>query len=144
MNLQSVFAVILAAIFLKEPFGWFERLCLLVCMTGAVLVAKPSFLFNPNYNGENVPTDDDNEYRTLAVFAALAGAACSATAFVLVRATGTRAHYLSHTASYAALSLLLSSAFIQEFRIPEDLTQYTILGLTGLCAFIGQAMVNLG
>ncbi|KAI8149117.1 hypothetical protein BJV82DRAFT_642393 [Fennellomyces sp. T-0311] len=134
MNLQTIFAATLAAVLLKEPFGCFERLCLTVCLAGAILVTKPSFLFKstPGNHGGSNPIRDGDKDRSLAIFAALTGAVLSATAFVVVRATG------------KPISLILSTVFFQDFRKPEDMTQYAILGLTGLFAFIGQAMVNLG
>ncbi|KAI8147187.1 hypothetical protein BJV82DRAFT_598096 [Fennellomyces sp. T-0311] len=148
VNLQTIFATILAAIVLKEPFGRFERLCLVVCMTGTILVAKPTFLFGSpqndgNQNGNGL--DDIAEHtRLLAVLARIGCALLSAVAYVTIRKVGPRAHFLNYTLAFGAIAAVVSGLKFHDFRMPEEVSQYIVLALVGIFAFLGQCCINLG
>ncbi|KAI8147188.1 hypothetical protein BJV82DRAFT_598099 [Fennellomyces sp. T-0311] len=144
MNLQAISAAILAAIVLKEPFGWFERLCLAVSVVGTVFVAKPGFLFKTD-DGNQIGDDiGSNETQVTAVLSAVGCAVLAAIAYVTVRKVGSRAHFFSHTTTYAVISMILGGVYFHDFIQPANAKQYFVLGMTGVCAFFGQCLINLG
>ncbi|KAI8147185.1 hypothetical protein BJV82DRAFT_710467 [Fennellomyces sp. T-0311] len=146
MNLETIFAAILAAIVLQEPFGWYERACLIACMVGTVIVTKPTFLFG------RVGTDDDPEggdsvgYSTHlpAVLAVLVSALLSAVAYVIIRKAGPRAHFLNYVLAFGAAGVIVSGLKFQDFCKPKETYQYFVLGSIGVLSFVGQSFINLG
>ncbi|KAI8147184.1 hypothetical protein BJV82DRAFT_598093 [Fennellomyces sp. T-0311] len=116
INLHPMFAAVFASVFLKEPFGRFKRGCALLCLTGVVLVAKPSFLFDERQGGQ----EEGDSIRIIAIFATLMAAVLSAVAYVTVRKVGQQAHFLNHTLSFGALSAILSSLNFHDFQLPQE------------------------
>ncbi|KAI9491162.1 EamA-like transporter family-domain-containing protein [Zychaea mexicana] len=167
INLHPMFTAILAAILLGEPFGWFDRVCAVFCMAGAVFVTKPSFIFSNNINNftpdEYADTiiyknkdslssllfvagdgDDNSSSRATAILSSITAAVLSAVAYITVRKIGKRAHFLNHTFSFGFIAVIVSSVNFGDFAAPTELKEYTALILTGVCAFVGQCLVNQG
>lgn len=139
--LSPTFTAILAALILGEAFTLFDGLCATLCMVGAILVSKPTFLFG----GDDV--ESDSVHRALAVLAALVGALMAAIAYVTVRKIGKGAHFLVHTVYFGAISTVTSIPMLfafQEYVAPEGLKEYGMLLMTGVLAFAGQCLLNRG
>ncbi|KAI7880193.1 hypothetical protein K492DRAFT_147515 [Lichtheimia hyalospora FSU 10163] len=139
--LSPTFTAILAAIILGEAFTFFDGLCATLCMAGAILVSKPTFLFG----GDDMETD--SLQRALAVLAALVGALMAAIAYVTVRKIGKGAHFLVHTVYFGIISTVTSIPMLfafQEYVAPEGWKEYGMLLMTGVLAFIGQCLLNNG
>ncbi|KAI8147143.1 hypothetical protein BJV82DRAFT_643125 [Fennellomyces sp. T-0311] len=134
-NMHPMFAALFAAILLNEPFGWFERACAALCMTGAILVTKPSFMQFSSL---------DNETRTLGLISALLGAICSAAAYVCVRKAGSDAHYFSHMLSLALVNIAFNSLDFHHFVLPFEIYPYGLLFGVVSAAFVGQCLLNRG
>ncbi|KAI9278249.1 hypothetical protein BDA99DRAFT_428956 [Phascolomyces articulosus] len=162
ISLHPMFAAVLAAVLLGEPFGWFERGCVLFCIAGAVLVTKPSFIFNvlsnnnsnlllttlltvPHHmDGTTIAANNDAGIRVTALFSSLTAAILSAVAYISVRKAGSQAHYLNHTFSLGLFAAILTGIKLNGFLAPTSAKQFGSLGLTGVFAFIGQCLVNQG
>ena len=143
--LNPTFTAILAALFLGEPFGWFEGICSALSMIGATLVSKPEFLFGGG--DDDLPKDSTAAGRMFAVFCALIGAIMAALAYVTVRKIGKGAHFLVHTVYFGLISSLLAVPalfFFQEFVWPQGWYEYFMLFMTGVTAFVGQCLLNKG
>ena len=162
MNTHPVFAAIFGAIILGEPFGWFERLCALICIIGATLVTKPTFLFGPPSQPPLQllpPTDlffttssstliEESFYtfnpRTIGIISAMLASMTSAAAYVSVRIAGSRAHFLNHMLSLSVISIALNSLNFHGFIIPHGSYQYEVLMAMAVTTFIGQCFLNRG
>lgn len=142
MYLSPAFTTLLAALFLNEPFRWFEGLCVTLCLSGTVFVAKPGFLF-----GTDSKSHDDGSQRALAVLAAIFGALLTAVAYCTIRKVGKAAHFLVHTIYFGVIGTLVSVPPLltfQTFAKPEGWSQYGGLLMTGISAFIGQCLLSKG
>ncbi|KAG0175469.1 hypothetical protein DFQ28_000773 [Apophysomyces sp. BC1034] len=141
--LGPTFTAILAAAILGEAFTLFDGVCSILCMAGVVLVSKPQFLFGDGGHGG----PSNGLQRLIAIAAALVGAMMSAVAYVTVRKIGKGAHFMVHVVYFGLMSTLISFfgmfAF-QEVVKPSGWHDYFILLLVGLCAYIGQCLLNLG
>ncbi|KAI9268127.1 hypothetical protein BDA99DRAFT_558303 [Phascolomyces articulosus] len=167
MNTHPMFSAIFAAIMLGEPFRWFERFCTLICIIGATLVTKPTFLFAPSASPpplELLPPTDNNSTmmildnsdnvaiiggytfnpRTIGIISALLAAMTSAAAYVSVRIAGSRAHFLNHMLSLSVISILLNLLNFQGFVMPDEVYPYELLGAMAVTTFIGQCFLNRG
>ncbi|KAI7855873.1 aspartic peptidase domain-containing protein [Circinella umbellata] len=141
--LNPTFTAILAALFLGEPFGWFEGICSALSMLGATLVSKPEFLFG----GGDLPKDSTTAGRMFAVFCSLIGAMMAALAYVTVRKIGKGAHFLVHTVYFGLISSIIAAPalfFFQKFVWPQGWYEYFMLFMTGVTAFVGQCLLNKG
>ncbi|KAI9488932.1 hypothetical protein BDB00DRAFT_845766 [Zychaea mexicana] len=144
MYLNPAFTAILAALVLGEPFRWFEGICVTLCLTGAVFVSKPEFLFG---NGSASDHGQGNEERTLAVLAAVTGAILTAVAYCTIRKVGKAAHFLVHTFYFGVVASLMSIPALRTVQspvLPEGWRQYAMLLMTGISAFIGQCLLSKG
>ena len=139
-SLNTIFAAILAAIILKESFGWVEQLCVVVATVGTVFVAKPSFLFKQGHSFG----DNNSDTQATAVLAAVASAFLAAISYIIIRKVGSRVHIFSYTTTYALISMIICGVYMGDFIQPENSKQYLVLGMNGLCAFVGQCLINLG
>ncbi|KAI9278298.1 hypothetical protein BDA99DRAFT_428537 [Phascolomyces articulosus] len=161
-NMHPLFAAVFGAFMLNEPFGWFERACILLCMIGAVLVTKPSFLdfLQDQHNNifmdnsmlvllqqQTIINDDStSSLRTLGLISAFLGAICSAFAYVSVRKAGPDAHFFNHMLSLALATIFFSLFDFQSFTLPNDgsFHPYAILTAIVFSAFLGQCLLNRG
>ncbi|KAI8141581.1 hypothetical protein BJV82DRAFT_518116 [Fennellomyces sp. T-0311] len=142
LYLNPAFTTVLAALVLDEPFRWFEGLCVTLCLSGAVLVTKPGFLF-----GNDSTSHGHGSERPLAVLAALFGALLTAVAYCTIRKVGKAAHFLVHTIYFGVIACLISLPTLftlQTFIKPEGWRQYGGLLMTGISAFVGQCLLSKG
>ncbi|KAG2219272.1 hypothetical protein INT45_000048 [Circinella minor] len=162
MNTHPVFAAIFGALILGEPFGWFERLCALICIIGATLVTKPTLLFeSPSQpplqlllstdsffttSSSNLMEDSVSIFnpRTIGIISAILASMTSAAAYVSVRIAGSRAHFLNHMLSLSVISIVLNSLNFQGFLMPHGAYQYEVLMAMAVTTFIGQCFLNRG
>ncbi|KAF7721482.1 hypothetical protein EC973_004639 [Apophysomyces ossiformis] len=142
--LGPTFTAILAAVLLGESFTLFDGICSVSCLIGVVLVSKPRFLFG----GDETGTAENALERLIAVIAGLVGALMAAIAYVTVRKIGKGAHFMVHVVYFGFMSVVISFAgmfLIQSGGVkPDGWYDYTILLLIGVCAYIGQCLLNLG
>lgn len=146
--LGPTFTAVLAAVVLNEPFSCFDGVCAGLCMLGAALVSKPTFLFGGG-GGGGQETDDglSSLQRALATACALVGAVMSAVAYVTVRKIGKGAHFLVHTVYFGCIASFVSAPAMlafQTFVMPTGWYNATMLLMTGVTAFIGQCFLNKG
>lgn len=80
LSLNPVFTVLAAAVFLGEAIRPIDIGAALGCVIGCVLIANPSFLFGEPF--------DESKHSTSGYIAALLGACCGATVFILIRRAG--------------------------------------------------------
>ncbi|KAI9322122.1 hypothetical protein BX666DRAFT_576303 [Dichotomocladium elegans] len=144
--LGPTFTAILAAVVLKESFTVIDGLCAALCMVGAVLVSKPTFVFG----GGSVPEADHGDAlkRVVATLAAVLGATMSAVAYVTVRKVGKGAHFMVHIVYFGVISSVLSppalALFQGGFIMPKGWNEWSMLLMTGITASVGQCLLNLG
>lgn len=130
---NPVFAGLLAVPFLGERLRRREVVSVVVSMAGVVLVTRPSFLFG--YGHALEPT-------TVAI--GLAGALCSATAYISVRKLGATEHpsvivfYFSLVSVFASLPFALANAVW-----PTPLEWLVLLGI-GVTTQLGQISLTHG
>lgn len=116
----------------------------MACLAGVVLVSKPQFLFG----GDDKESKDVSEWaRLFAIFCALLGAVMSAIAYVTVRKIGKGAHFMVHVVYFGAISSAFSLVGMFAFQkpvAPHGMSEYNMLLLVGITAFIGQCFLNQG
>ncbi|KAI9032537.1 hypothetical protein CLU79DRAFT_859209 [Phycomyces nitens] len=143
--LGPTFTAIFASIALGESFSFFDGVCASLCMFGVVLVSKPPFLFGPQ---EGAVVDETSDLgRLFAIFCALLGAIMSAISYVTVRKVGKGAHFMVHVVYFGAIASILSPVglfLLQEYTPLESLSDYGIMLVIGLSAFVGQCLLNQG
>ncbi|RKP14669.1 hypothetical protein BJ684DRAFT_4945, partial [Piptocephalis cylindrospora] len=157
------FTSLSAHLLLGEPFTRLDKAAATICLSGVVLVAKPSFLFSSPLPTVEHPTLSDAEEwnRLLAVGAALLGAILAALAYTTVRKVGSRAHFLAHTFYFGIASSIISLGLLFLFpsssssSSPPSSTPFSpllelepmgwvLLAGIGLAAFLGQCCLNRG
>ena len=162
----AAFAVVLAG----EKWLKLDMMGAVVCFMGVMLIAHPSWLFgNPNtttttttVNGHNPSSStsntgagaDDDSATFLAIAVALLGAALAGLAYMSVRKIGHRATANVMVLYYGAFSiplvLLGSKCLRDQWNVWSEgaallsAADWGLLVLTGLSAYAGQYLVNLG
>ncbi|KAI9278207.1 hypothetical protein BDA99DRAFT_491456 [Phascolomyces articulosus] len=150
MYLSPIITAILAALVLGESFYLLEGLCAAFCLTGALIVLKPEFLFELLLPLLTAPSHtDDKEQRGLAIFAAIGGAVLTAVVYCTIRKAGAKGpvHFLVHIVYLGAMGALISIPpllTLQPFIRPKSWIEYGMLGMTGISAFIGQCLLSKG
>ncbi|KAI7852845.1 hypothetical protein BDC45DRAFT_484829 [Circinella umbellata] len=150
MYLNPIFTTILAALVLSEPFYLFEGICVISSFTGALLVVKPEFMFGVLANNDVPSLEHDGQAkgeRGFAVLVALAGAFLSAVAYCTIRKVGNAAHFLVLTIYFGVVGILISIPPLltfQTFVQPKEWSEYCMLFMTGITAFIGQCLLSKG
>jgi len=130
---NPVFAGLLAVPFLGEKLRRREVMSVLVSMAGVVLVTRPSFLFG---HGHALPP--------VTVAIGLAGALCSATAYITVRKLGETEHpavivfYFSLVSVFAAIPTAIPGALW-----PTPTEWLVLLGI-GVTTQLGQMALTHG
>jgi drug/metabolite transporter (DMT)-like permease len=155
----AAFAVCLAG----ERWKLLDAVGALVCLAGVALIAHPSWLFGTNANNTATTNDDvaasaddednDNDDTTVAVAVALLGAAFAGLAYTSVRKIGHKASANVMVLYYSVLSmpvtLIGSKTLLGTWNVWGGTTALTgwdwcwVL-LTGLTAYAGQYLTNLG
>ncbi|KAI8147186.1 hypothetical protein BJV82DRAFT_553121 [Fennellomyces sp. T-0311] len=154
MNMNPIFAAMFAAIMLNEPFGWFERACALISITGVTLVTKPSFLgfiFEAKLPSSNVPDatlnamqNDSDPAQTIGMLSAFLAAILTGGSFVSIRIAGPRAHFLNHMLSLSVISVVLNSLDMSSFVMPQNTYELGVLSMVLLMSFLSQCLLNRG
>lgn len=141
--LAPLFSAIGGLVFLGEPYMIPEMVGTFVSLVGAVLVARPSFLFHSTDRSE--PSPD-----SLGVIYALFGSVASGGAYVLVRILGTTAKMPWANVCWAQSwgQILLSPPFQiiagQPFRLDLSVYQFTLIFLGGFIGAWSQVAMTVG
>lgn len=152
---NPVVTAVLAAIVLREAFGWLEGLALLLGFGGVVLVVRPEFIFGPVGPGEAPQRAVDTLFELTypeAVACAVASSLLSACAYLSVRALAAPGRPKVSSAvvvawfAVAGLVIAPSVAFAtgQGFQAPPDVLSVVGLLAVGLLGFAGQWLLNNG
>ena len=148
------FAAAFAVCFANEKWMLLDMLGAIVCLLGVVLIAHPSWLFGssggqPDDDGNN--DSDNNNIGAVAV--ALLGAAFAGSAYMSVRKIGHQASANVMVLYYSCLSLpvtfLGSKALLNDWNVWGGGASFSFIDwcwilLTGLTAYAGQYLTNLG
>jgi drug/metabolite transporter (DMT)-like permease len=149
------FTTLFARIWLNEPISKLDGLSIIACLSGVILVARPTFLFGTDLqvvNSLHQTVKLTINKRVIAIAAALVGAVMSALAYVLVRKLGNRVHYMCHVVAFGIVSSIYSGCLLWvEWMADKNpiiqnptLLQWCILSGVGIVAFIGQVLLNFG
>jgi len=156
----AAFAVCLAG----ERWHMLDMVGAVVCLLGVMLIAHPSWLFANDASNDNSNSDSDasqEDYTDIAIVTALLGAAFGGLAYTSVRKIGHDASANVMVLYYSVLSLPVTIAgglgFVGDWRVwrgsssssggggssfsPVDVL---LIVLTGLSAYAGQYLTNLG
>ncbi|KAJ1819560.1 hypothetical protein LPJ56_003617, partial [Coemansia sp. RSA 2599] len=127
------FSALFARLILSEPYGVFEFVASLLCLSGTVLVLKPSAVFA---NGvDEVPDPETSPLgQTRGAVAALTGAVCSAFAYCAVRRVGEAVHSMMHVVYFGFASTVGSFVLMhctQDPRMPDSRHEWLLILFTG-------------
>ena len=140
-----VFAALVAVPLLGEPWRRMDQIGAVVCLTGVMLMARPSWLF-----GGVTAVAASTSSTTVATIVGLVGAFLAALAYILVRQIGDRAGANLMVWYYAVISALtaplgarlLSDTWdVMGQPTPSELAVFAGLGVFG---FLGQFWTNRG
>lgn len=154
------FAGLFAVFIVGEKWKVLDMIGAVVCLTGVVLIAHPTWLFEGGRTSDN---DDGattsstkpsaGPLKVLAVLVTTAGAAMAGIAYVLVRKIGDRVDAVVMVLYYGVLSIpmtfLGSGFFLHDWKVWGDFEHFTIkdyvlLFLMGIAGYGGQWFTNLG
>ena len=158
------------SILIKEPFTRMEQIAAGVSLTGVVLIARPTSLFQghadagpiasggadvaplTNATAANDAPSLDNvspTQRLMAVGVALIGVLGAACAYTTIRWIGKRAHPLISVNYFAGWCTFVSLVAVFAipgvgFRLPSSLEEWGYLLFLGICGFVMQIMLTAG
>ena len=147
--LTPVFAALLAAPLLGESWKRLDQIGAAVCLSGVLLIARPSWLFGATSVAAGVANGSASSFPTVI---GLIGAALAALAYVLVRKIGTRADANVMVLYYAVISgvtapigqkLLGGSDSWNVLGNPTP-TELVVFAGLGVFGFLGQLLTNMG
>ena len=124
--LGPIFGAIMAFMFLKEKINWMQWLSFLIAFTGVVVL-----------KGFDLRID------ALSLTLVLISAFFVGIVFVLLRFLGSKEHHLTIINYFMALSLIFSLFFIQYWRWPEGMTEWTLVVTIGIFGLIGQVFMTI-
>ncbi|KAL2004021.1 hypothetical protein VTN02DRAFT_819 [Thermoascus thermophilus] len=148
----------------NEPFTRKQQLAALVSLLGVVLIARPFSAFG----GDGSPSSDavtpyndtvsvapeepepvDSYHHMLAIVASLLGVLGAACAYTAIRWIGKRAHALVSVTYFSAFTTLVSIVAVLalpsvSFRLPGNLTEWSLLLGLGVCGFFLQFLMTAG
>lgn len=131
---NPIFTAVLAGIFLRERLGWRHAACVAASLTGVLLIARPIGLVGGGEAALNGTW----------VAIALAGAFCSASAYVTVRKMGTAEHPLVIVFYFPLVTVPLTLPFVAPVWIwPTGWEWLSLLGV-GVTTQIGQVYMTRG
>ncbi|KAJ1645165.1 hypothetical protein LPJ64_003233 [Coemansia asiatica] len=140
------FSALFAKFMLAEPYGVFEFVASALCLSGTVLVLKPSAVFANNI--DNAPDSEISLLnQTCGATAAMLGAVCSAFAYCAVRKVGNAVHSMMHVVYFGFVSTTASFVLMfctQDPRMPGSRYEWLMILLTGFATFTGLALLNRG
>ena len=142
---------IAAAVFLKDRFLAIDAICVISCLAGVVLVAKPTFLgFSPSSGGGK----ESQEYPLplwIPSLCAFLGACISAASYVTVRMIAKNVHFYVNVFYFGFMSTILSSFIILFFESSSPIfihdwtwTSFGVQIAIGVSAFAAQSFLNNG
>ena len=143
-----VFSAVIASIILREPWKIVEKIGVLVCGVGVLLLTKPTDLLWGAESDEGVTFFFQ---RLTAIAFGLLGALLAAAAYCTVRLMGEKTTAVQMTTWYGIVSLFitvaLSLAFPEEFdacwKVPSDTQERISLAGVGLGGWMGQMLASL-
>ncbi|XP_050534262.1 solute carrier family 35 member G1 [Daktulosphaira vitifoliae] len=130
-----VVVTIFAKIFLKEPCSLFHYFTLFLTMFGALLIARPPFLFN----------ESSHHYQFFGPIAAMLSTLFSATVYILLRALK-NIHFSVIMVCFAIYSILQTSTMalaIGNLTWPKCGTERLLFVALGLFSFAGQMLLTI-
>lgn len=137
-----VFTVLVSGLWLRERPRLMEMLALVISMSGAVLVTRPSFLFG----GTGTPA-----LPLSAVLIALYAACCSGSVFPIVRHLGSLkvdellvVHYQALLGFIVAVPCFFATGQNEFARMPRDAFEWAVLSAIGPLGFIAQSFMVWG
>lgn len=147
----------------NEPFTRKQQLAALVSLLGVVLIARPFSAFKGDgspfsdavpYNNTasgaaEEPESVDSYHHMLAIVASLLGVLGSACAYTAIRWIGKRAHALVSVTYFSSFTTLVSIVAVLvlpsvSFRLPGNLTEWSLLLGLGVCGFFLQFLMTAG
>ncbi|KAJ1523876.1 hypothetical protein ONE63_010431 [Megalurothrips usitatus] len=140
-----VFVAIFARLFLKEPCGLWNVVCVLLTLIGVVLITRPPLLFGnsiPALSAENGDTETPNVWGAVAAFSATL---FGANAYVLLRALK-GLHFsviMTNFGSFALFQTLLTTWALGQLCWPACGTDRLLVVALALFSFGGQILLTL-
>lgn len=137
LSLYPILTVFVARIYLGEPIRTLQVLAALASVIGAILISRPSFIFQSNGSTRS------NDIDPFGYVTAILGSCCASAVVVLIRKAGTiGAHTLQLLFSWCVFGILLSLLFgivsnieggDSSWRIPSSrLAWLYVLGVCGI------------
>lgn len=130
---NPIFTAVLAGLVLGERLGWRQASCVAASLFGVLLIARPASLVGAG-SGLN-PTH---------VWIALAGALCSASAYVTVRRMGTAEHPLVIVFYFPLVTVPLALPFVIPVWTWPTAWEWVILAGIGVTTQIAQVYMTRG
>ncbi|RWS10962.1 solute carrier family 35 member G1-like protein [Dinothrombium tinctorium] len=135
-----VFVVVLASIFLREPFGLFEALSTTLTLIGVLLISRPQFI--PFFADKLHPMTNDTICGLL--LALLASFTFAMANIHLRKLQKTTTEVNSFWFSIACIvSGVVVVPFIDQLKIPENFTQWLLCLAVGVCGCLGLICFSL-
>ncbi|KAG2223321.1 hypothetical protein INT45_008978 [Circinella minor] len=147
LHLNAALTTLLAAIFLNEPLHYCQGICVTLCFVGAILVTKPGFIFGSVANNYHDDIKNDYDNTELASFIALLGAFFIATSICIVRKVGKAVNFLVYANYHGIITTLICIPpllTVQSFVWPQFASEYLMLFMSGILAFLSQCFINKG
>lgn len=140
-----VFVAIFARLFLKEPCGLWNIVCVLLTLIGVVLITRPPLLFGnsvPALSAENGEPESTNVWGAVAAFSATL---FGANAYVLLRALK-GLHFsviMTNFGTFALFQTLLTTWSLGQLCWPACGTDRLLVVALALFSFGGQILLTL-
>ncbi|KIL58810.1 hypothetical protein M378DRAFT_15276 [Amanita muscaria Koide BX008] len=154
--LTPLFTAILGALLLKEKFGIKEASGAMISLIGAILIARPPFIFGTAGHSEmelrGPEIMDEHEVtphqRIVAVGVGLLGAFGAAIQYTLIRIIGKQAHALHNTTYLAMLSVAATTISMVVMKtsiiVPSKWSAAGLLVFVGIFGMISQTLMTMG
>ena len=130
---NPIFTAVLAGLVLGERLGWRQAACVASSLLGVLLIARPGFLA-----GQTEGLDPTH------VWIALAGALCSASAYVTVRKMGTAEHPLVIVFYFPLVTVPLVLPFVIPVWTWPTAWEWLVLAGIGVTTQIAQVYMTRG
>ncbi|RWS22780.1 solute carrier family 35 member G1-like protein [Leptotrombidium deliense] len=135
-----VFVGLLAFVFLKEPFGLFEGISVIVTIVGVLLISRPQFI--PFFADASHPmTSDTIEGLILALFGSFTFALSN---IHLRKLQKTSTEVIAFW--FSIFTIILGTVLVlcfDEMKWPQDYMQWILILLVGICGIFGQVSFAL-
>ncbi|KAI7849653.1 hypothetical protein BDC45DRAFT_448328 [Circinella umbellata] len=147
LHLNAALTTLLAAIFLSEPLHYCQGICVILCFVGAILVTKPGFIFGSVADDYHDDIEDSNNNTELASLIAFLGAFLIAVSICIVRKMGKAVNFLVYSNYHGIITTLICIPpllTVQSFVWPRFASEYLMLFMSGVLAYVGQCFLNKG